>query len=94
MRLLRRVPPLLAAASACPTFEEHASSSVEILDEQLFPEELFDTQIAAHTDDALSQFYRDEVTACVIVGWRIRPTLVAELSLLAIAVMLFRKGRT
>ncbi len=85
-------PPLLAAESACPTFEEHASSSVEILDELPFPEELFDTPFAIQNNDALSKFYRDAVNACVIVGWRIRPTLVAEHSMLEIVAMVFRKG--
>jgi len=82
-------PPPWTAGSARPTFEEHASGSVELLDELLFPDEFLDTQIAAQNNDALSQFYRVEVNAFVIVGWKIDPTRVAELSVIEIVLAVF-----
>jgi len=86
-------PPPWTAGSARPTFEEHASGSVELLDELLFSDEFLDTQIAAQHNDALSQFYRVEVNAFVIVGWKIRPVFAAALPVLEIATTALRKGR-
>ena len=52
-----------------------------------------DEQCETQDNDALSQFYRNEVNTCAMVGWKIHPTLDAECSVLMIAAMAFRKGQ-